>query len=315
MSATSPAGLRIERCGGEDDLAHVADLWRLAEPEVARAVGELLHDRHIAPAIREYLAWLDGEPVGAAVVGPFYSRPADFEGAWTTLMVRDDVRRQGIGSALLAVNAEHAQAMGKSAMYTYASEGRPATLEFLRNRGFAEVERSKHAALELAGLERPEVAPPPGMEITTLAERPDLARAVYEVDAEAVRDIPGEQPLEAVAYDEWRSFSLDAPGTPAEACFIALADGEAVGWASLELLAARAGVAVHHMTGVKRAWRGRGVASALKRATIAWALANGLEVLETENDDANAPMRAVNRRLGYRPLPDRLTMRAPLPGP
>jgi hypothetical protein len=47
----------------------------------------------------------------------------------------------------------------------------------------------------------------------------------------------------------------------------------------------------------------------LKRATIAWAIANGLEALETGNDDANGPMRAVNARLGYKPLPDEVTMR------
>ena len=45
----------------------------------------------------------------------------------------------------------------------------------------------------------------------------------------------------------------------------------------------------HDMTAVRPAWRGRGIASALKRATIAWAIANGLEALETGNDEANAP--------------------------
>jgi RimJ/RimL family protein N-acetyltransferase len=66
------------------------------------------------------------------------------------------------------------------------------------------------------------------------------------------------------------------------------------------------------MTAVARAWRGRGVAGALKRATIGWAIENGLVVLEAGNDTDNAAMRAVNARLGYGPLPDRLTMRGPL---
>ena len=33
----------------------------------------------------------------------------------------------------------------------------------------------------------------------------------------------------------------------------------------------------HDMTAVARAWRGRGVAGALKRATIAWAIEHGLD--------------------------------------
>jgi GNAT superfamily N-acetyltransferase len=103
------------------------------------------------------------------------------------------------------------------------------------------------------------------------------------------------------------------PDQPHEACFVALADGEVVGWANLGLPAARPGTAIHCMTGVKRDWRGRGVASALKRASIAWAVTHGLHQLETENDVSNAPMRAVNGRLGYEPQPDRVLLRAELP--
>ncbi len=49
----------------------------------------------------------------------------------------------------------------------------------------------------------------------------------------------------------------------------------------------------------------------MKRATIGWAIANGLEALEAGNDVDNAPMRAINARLGYEPLPDTLVMRGP----
>ena len=52
----------------------------------------------------------------------------------------------------------------------------------------------------------------------------------------------------------------------------------------------------------------------LKHATIAWAIEHGLTALETGNDEGNAPMRGVNARLGYRPLPDGVTMRGPLFG-
>ena len=54
------------------------------------------------------------------------------------------------------------------------------------------------------------------------------------------------------------------------------------------------------MTGVLRVARGRGIAQALKRAQIAAAKEAGFERLRTQNDLANAAMRAVNERLGYR---------------
>ena len=82
------------------------------------------------------------------------------------------------------------------------------------------------------------------------------------------------------------------------------------GYASLMLPpVGRRRYADHDMTAVARAWRGRGVAGALKRATIGWAIRSGLDYLETGNDDSNAPMRAVNQRLGFKPRPDVVSMR------
>jgi predicted GNAT superfamily acetyltransferase len=60
------------------------------------------------------------------------------------------------------------------------------------------------------------------------------------------------------------------------------------------------GIAVHWMTGVARSARGRGVATALKSHQIAAASSAGLRELRTQNDVVNAPIRAVNARLGYR---------------
>jgi len=66
------------------------------------------------------------------------------------------------------------------------------------------------------------------------------------------------------------------------------------------------------MTGVKRAWRNRGIAGALKRAQIAWAKAEGYERMETANELRNEPIRKLNARLGYREAPGRVVVRGPV---
>jgi len=48
-----------------------------------------------------------------------------------------------------------------------------------------------------------------------------------------------------------------------------------------------------------RAFRGRGIAGALKRAEIAWAKREGYEKLETSNEVRNEPIRRLNERHGY----------------
>jgi GNAT superfamily N-acetyltransferase len=66
------------------------------------------------------------------------------------------------------------------------------------------------------------------------------------------------------------------------------------------------------MLAVRRAWRGRGIASALKAAQIVWALDNGLTELRTGNEERNTPARAVNAKFPYTPLPDQVLYRGPL---
>lgn len=74
-------------------------------------------------------------------------------------------------------------------------------------------------------------------------------------------------------------------------------------------MSGRAGYVMHDMTGVKRSFRGRRIASALKRAEIAWAKREGFRTLETFNDELNAAIRALNQKHGYRPARGSVTLR------
>jgi GNAT superfamily N-acetyltransferase len=115
-------------------------------------------------------------------------------------------------------------------------------------------------------------------------------------------------------FEDWLTHDMMGSGDRPEATFVALADEEVVGYAKLIFTAARPTTAGHDMTAVKRAWRGRGIAGALKRTQIAWAKANGYERLATQNELRNEPIRRLNERLGYRPAPGRVTLRGPVGG-
>ena len=66
------------------------------------------------------------------------------------------------------------------------------SLGFWKRRGFAPFRSEQGLVLMLALLEPPPVDPPAGVDIVTWAERPDLARGIYEVAADALPDVPGE---------------------------------------------------------------------------------------------------------------------------
>jgi GNAT superfamily N-acetyltransferase len=105
---------------------------------------------------------------------------------------------------------------------------------------------------------------------------------------------------------------MQGPGDRPEATFVALAGDEVIGYAKFSLTSAQPTTAHHDLTGVKRAWRGRGVARALKATQIAWAKASGYEELRTRNEERNAPIRRLNEEFGYRPTIGRIYLKGPL---
>jgi GNAT superfamily N-acetyltransferase len=186
------------------------------------------------------------------------------------------------------------------------------SLSFAQRRGFTEERRQVGLVLSLGGISPPQVQPPAGIEIVTWAQRPELARAMYEVDLEAHPDIPGFEDVAIEPFEDWMMHNMQRPTDSPEATFIALADEEVVGFAKLSLTAPRA--AGHAITAVKRAWRGRGIARALKATEINWALANGYTELHTSNEERNAPINRLNARLGYRPGIARIHLVGPIIG-
>ncbi|TML58674.1 MAG: GNAT family N-acetyltransferase [Actinobacteria bacterium] len=121
-----------------------------------------------------------------------------------------------------------------------------------------------------------------------------LAVVYTQVATEAIADIPVNPPLE-VSLEDWERGWTSL----AECTFLALAGDEVVGCAGLMLDPDRPDRAEHSLTAVRRPWRGRGVAKALKQATIAWAGENGIRELYTWTQRGNEPMRRLNERLGY----------------
>ena len=190
-----------------------------------------------------------------------------------------DARRQGVGTALLTRISARAAADGKIGLHIPASASRPFAVEFLLHRGFEEHERMTALRLDLAGLVPPAVDPPAGVTLTTLAARPDLVTGVHQVALEAFADIPGgDEPMTVGDLAEFRARDVDRDSIPPEAFFVALdaASGDVIGYSSLMLTPGSTTTAWYDMTAVLRAWRGRGLAVALKRATIGWAIGRGL---------------------------------------
>ncbi len=201
-----------------------------------------------------------------------------------------------------------ARALGKNGLEVWTTTETPDVVAFFARRGYDEVRRYVVSALDMAVA--PELSPaevlPQGWEIATFAERPDLARALFEVALESYPDQPGRSEQVIESFESWRHWGLD--GHPPDAFLIVLEGGHVLGYGLLEI---DGDTGRHGFTAVARAERGRGVARALKRAQVAWAAENGLRRLQTANETRLAGMRALNTRHGYVPLYDEIVLRGP----
>ena len=196
-----------------------------------------------------------------------------------------------------------ARMLGKDGLEAWTTSETPEVVAFLEACGYAEVRRYVISELDVASAPDPG---PAGIPLVTFAERPDLARALFEIALESYCDQPGRSDTRIESYESWRSWGLDPH--PPEAFFIALVEETALGYGFLEV---HADAGKHGFTAIGRAARGHGIASAIKRAQIAWAKEHGLRTLRTANETRLQGMLALNRRLGYRPLYEEIILRGP----
>jgi GNAT superfamily N-acetyltransferase len=294
---------------GEADELSGLDVYNEVWPHDRVGLDE---ERSYRASMRDHLdllARIDGTVGGTAlgVISP--QRP---EVVFALVSVLTELRHRGVGTALYEAVSAWARERGLDTIETYVADNDPNSLAFALRRGFTEDSHELGVALDLRRIEAPIVEPPEGVQIVAWAELPKLARGIYEVWLEAIPDIPGAEDEQIEPFEDWLAHDMKGPGDRPEATFVAVAGEAVIGYAKLSLNSAQQTVAHHDLTGVKRAWRGRGVARALKAKQIAWAKENGYEELRTTNEERNAPIRRLNQEFGYRPSIGRVFLRGPL---
>jgi GNAT superfamily N-acetyltransferase len=197
-----------------------------------------------------------------------------------------------------------AVALGKTGLEAWTTDRTPEVAAFLEARGYEIVRRYVISELDVAAAPEPA---PPEFELTTFAERPDLAQTLFEIARESYPDQPGRPEQRMESFEEWRSWGLDPH--PADTYFIALEHGHAIGYGFLSV---EEGTWWNGFLAIARAARGRGVASSIKRAQIRWAKQHGILALRTANEERLVGLLALNQRLGYRPLYTELVLRGPV---
>ena len=139
-----------------------------------------------------------------------------------------------------------------------------------------------------------------------MAREPDTWAAKLE-EAEWIMylDVPASEPPTRDSLEVWLK-SYESPQRSPDGHFIAVTeDGDYVGVTGLK---SSAGKKLYTgMTAVKREWRRKGIATALKIASIRYAKTTEFTIIETDNEENN-PMYVLNMQLGFKPQPAWLEM-------
>ncbi len=289
-------------------------LRNAVDPDSPVSEAEQLHSdstRDRALFFRRWVWEAGGALLGAATLShmDWMYHPDRYFGY---VQVLPAARGRGIGSALYAVVVAAARARGAESLRTQVKESWPEGLRFLAARDYVAGNRELESSLDLTGFDpgrftgAQAAAEATGLRLLNyaeLADDPERDRKLWDFDALVGADMPMPEPYTVPPFDVFQRKYLRHPLFYPEGFLVAVAaDGLYVGVSMLQLSNAP-GRLMTGFTGVRREWRGKGVATGLKVTVLSRAKAAGYREVRTGNDSTNDGMLGINRRLGFTPLP------------
>jgi RimJ/RimL family protein N-acetyltransferase len=143
-----------------------------------------------------------------------------------------------------------------------------------------------------------------GLRMVTLdgvADQPDFWARLTTFYAETTDDEPHTTPVHAMSEAEVRA-ELTGPDIRGDRVWLAFGGQEIAGLSYLTYPPVR-GHSWTGFTATGRAFRGQGIARAVKMESLAQAIELGVRTARTDNDERNAPMLRINDSLGYAAIP------------
>ncbi len=254
----------------------------------------------------------DGRPI--AFLGWTHAPWSDVPDRSSELEVRMD---RAVASVDLLVNAlgwlgESATGAGAGLLVTYAADDEAELREALARSGYTaeriekawELDLVEHGPRLIVEAEAAAAAMAgAGIVCTTLAlwDDPERLAKLHRLFAATEQDIPHSRTIPPESLEDF-AHRLRSPDRPNDRFWIALDGGRPVALSYLRFPPVR-GMVWTSYTATDPAYRGRGIAAAIKLQSLAQAARLGVRVVGTDNDSANTAMLRINERLGYHRRP------------
>lgn len=296
----------IVRRATAEDLKSYCDLWNALWPNWALEAEQLARDDRTLPEpmrSRRWLAEIEGQPVGFAEahrpVGSFHLCKWEIE-----VGVAPPYRGQGIGSALFAEADASIRDQEVVHVSAHVRETDAGSVRFATSRGFREVHRDFESLLDLATVDantlKPLVACPEGLRLESLAnlDSPAFRHVFHELFEAARFDIPRPEPPVPLEFAFFEEQVLEDPDLLPQGTSVVMFGAQPVAFCGI-FRGVNEGWVDQWLTAVARPYRGKGLAVAVKAATVLWAKEAGYTTIRTDNNSENHRMLAINDRFGF----------------
>ncbi|MBB5236030.1 GNAT family N-acetyltransferase [Deinococcus budaensis] len=316
--------MRVREAGAADYPA-LAQVLGAVWPEHATTADTLAHeDAELRSHPRKPRLWrvLAEDPAGRVLgAGSLMQWPGMFHpGRYhAEVLVPPAHEGRGVGRALAAALETQLRGRGAREVLGTSREDRPRGLAFLEQQGFAEAMRYFASALSLPDFDPAPWASaarlPAGYRRATLADLvaergEDAAWQAYFGICAAVRaDVPRTGQATPLDFAHFRAQADDPRFLPGGVLFALTAQGEVAALTEVYPDAADPLKMQTGLTGTRREHRRRGLGLALKLAALELARTRGAASVWTDNASTNAPMLALNGRLGFVRQPAWVEMR------
>lgn len=229
---------------------------------------------------------------------------------YVEVIVKPEWQGQGLGRRLYEDVVTAVHTLGGKKLKGSVRDDRPDYLRFAQNRGFSIRRRLFESTIDLKTFDESrfarlvEVVEATGIHFFSLAEVGDTEKSrhkLYAVNSAVSADSPGRDgPF--MPFESFNEMFNTASWFRPEGQILAADGDNYIGLAAVGYFAETNSM-YNMITGVLPAYRGRKIAQALKLLTIRFAKTYGADSIRTSNDSENAPMLAINRKLGYKPKP------------
>jgi ribosomal protein S18 acetylase RimI-like enzyme len=304
----------------EADEASLLKLWNLGEPEAMtleywRSVLEVR-------GVEGFPLRVAGVEDGSVVAFGMLMVPPSAAPGWVQAVVKvePDRRGAGLGEELWRFLLADPVAAASPMLTGSVRDDDPRSRTWAEERGFVFWAHRFQSVLDVVGFDAsPFASATSAVEssgirlcsVADIASRSDVLDSYFELYRRAVLTTPDNDQGVEPTRDEFDRFYLDPSQHPPQATQLALDDDRVVAMSSLQLRGP--GFVYTSMSGVDPEYRGRGLATAVKVRSVAAARELGATRMGTNNLSINAPILAVNDKMGYVRQPGLWLLRRPAP--